>query len=106
VLLVCVIGGLLARMYESDLRAQWYWATAFLGRGYTDTALRSLQPGDRFADCLDTPSDDQTRHRIRRYCPDMIVVPPARRRGACARFHLPLRIGSGAPRLSRNMAAL
>jgi len=76
VLLVCVIGGLLARMYEGELRAQWYWATAFLGRGYTDAALRSLRPGDRFADCVDTPSDDQTRHHIRRNCPDMIVVRP------------------------------
>jgi formylglycine-generating enzyme required for sulfatase activity len=75
VLLVCIIGGLLARMHESQLRAQWYWATTFLGRGYSDTALRSLEPGARFADCVDTPSDDQSRHRIRRYCPDMIVVP-------------------------------
>jgi formylglycine-generating enzyme required for sulfatase activity len=73
VLLLCVIGGLLARMYEGELRAQWYWATAFLGRGYTDTA--GLRPGNRFADCVDTQSDDQNRHRIRRYCPDMIVVP-------------------------------
>jgi formylglycine-generating enzyme required for sulfatase activity len=75
VLLLCVIGGLLARMYEGELRAQWYWATAFLGRGYSDTALRSLRPGDRFAECVDTPSDDGNRHRIRRYCPDMIVMP-------------------------------
>jgi formylglycine-generating enzyme required for sulfatase activity len=76
VLLLCVIGGLLARMYEGELRAQWYWATAFVARGYSDTALRSLRPGDRFADCVDTPSDDQSRHRIHRYCPDMVVVPP------------------------------
>ena len=76
VLLLCVIGALLARMYEREVAAQWYWATAFLGRGYTDTALRSLRPGDRFADCVDTASDDQTKHRIRRYCPDMVVVPP------------------------------
>src|SRR6516165_6192689 len=75
VLLVCVIGGLLARMYEGELRAQWYWATAFLGRGYSDTALRNLRPGDRFAECVDTPSDDQNRHRTGRYCPDMIVMP-------------------------------
>jgi formylglycine-generating enzyme required for sulfatase activity len=74
VLLLCVIGGLLARMHESELRAQWYWATAFLGRGTTDAALRSLRPGDRFAECVDTSSDD----RIRRYCPDMIVVPPGK----------------------------
>jgi len=67
VLLLCVIGGQLARQYEGELRAQWYWATAFLGRGTTDAALRSLRPGDRFADCVDTPSDDQERHRIRRY---------------------------------------
>ncbi len=78
VLLVSVIGGLLALMYEGELRAQWYWATAFLGRGYTDAALSSPRPGDRFADCVDTPSDDQSRHRIRRYCPDMIVVPPGK----------------------------
>jgi formylglycine-generating enzyme required for sulfatase activity len=77
VLLLCVIGGLVARMYEGELRAQWYWATAFLARGYSDAALRSLRPGDRFADCVGTPSDDQ-RHRIRRYCPDMIVVPPGK----------------------------
>jgi Sulfatase-modifying factor enzyme 1 len=76
VLLLCVIGGLLAQMYEGELRAQWYWATAFLGRGYTETALRNLRPKDRFTDCVDTPSDDQHRHRIRRYCPDMVVVPP------------------------------
>ena len=65
-----------ARCSHARLRAQWYWATTFLGRGYSDTALRSLKPGARFADCLDTPSDDQSRHRIRRYCPDMIVVRP------------------------------
>jgi formylglycine-generating enzyme required for sulfatase activity len=76
VLLLCVIGGLLARMYEGELRAQWYRATAFLGRGYSDTALRSLRPGDRFGECVATASDDQERHRIRRYCPDMVVVRP------------------------------
>ena len=76
VLLLFVIGGLLARMYESELRTQWYWATAFLSRGYTDTALRSRRAGDQFADCVDIASEDGNRHRIRRYCPDMIVVPP------------------------------
>jgi formylglycine-generating enzyme required for sulfatase activity len=73
VLLLCIIGGL-ARIYEGELRAHW----AFLGRGYTDAALRNLLPGDGFADCVDTPSDHQNRHRIRRYCPDMVVVPPGR----------------------------
>jgi len=69
VLLLCVIGGLLARMYEGELHARWYWATAFLGRGTTEAALRSLGPGDRFADCVDTASDDQVRHRIRAIAP-------------------------------------
>jgi formylglycine-generating enzyme required for sulfatase activity len=78
VLLLCVIGGLLARMYESELRVQWYWATTFLGRGYSGTALRGLRPGDRFGECVDAPSDDQNRHGIRRYCPDMVVVPPGK----------------------------
>jgi formylglycine-generating enzyme required for sulfatase activity len=78
ILLLCVIGGLLAQMYEGQLRAQWYWTTAFLGRVYSDKALRSLRPGDRFGECVDTPSDDQHRYRIRRYCPDMVVVGPGR----------------------------
>ena len=73
--MLCVIGGLLARIYERELRERWFWATTFAGRGLTETALRDLKPGDVFGECVDTPIDDQKTHRIRRYCPDMVVVP-------------------------------
>jgi formylglycine-generating enzyme required for sulfatase activity len=75
VLMLCVIGGLLARIYERELREQWFWATIFARKGLTETALRDLKPGDVFGECVDTPSDDEKTHRIRRYCPDMVVVP-------------------------------
>jgi formylglycine-generating enzyme required for sulfatase activity len=74
VLLLCIIGGLLARMYERELREQWSWATTFAGKGLTESATLNLKPGDVFGECVDTPSDDQKRHRIRRYCTDMVVV--------------------------------
>ena len=74
VLMLCVIGGLLARMYERELRGQWFWATTFRGQSLTEAALGDLKPGDAFAECVDTLSDDQKTHRIHRYCPDMVVV--------------------------------
>jgi formylglycine-generating enzyme required for sulfatase activity len=74
VLMLCVIGGLLARIYERELRGGWFWATTFAGKGLSETALRDVKPGDVFGECVDTPSDDQKTHRIRRYCPDMVVV--------------------------------
>ena len=77
VLLLCIISGLLARMYERELREQWFWTTTFAGKGLTgtDTLMLNLKPGAPFGECVDTLSDDQKTHPIRRYCPDMVVVP-------------------------------
>ena len=50
------------------------WATTFRGQSLTEAALGDLKPGDAFAECVDTLSDDQKTHRIHRYCPDMVVV--------------------------------
>jgi formylglycine-generating enzyme required for sulfatase activity len=61
--------------YERELRGQWFLVTTFAGQRLTETALRDLKPGDVFGECVDTPSDDQKTHHIRRYCPDMVIVP-------------------------------
>jgi formylglycine-generating enzyme required for sulfatase activity len=75
-LLLAVIGGLLARMYERELRSFAYWATTF--RGYQLAAANSarLKPGDAFQECAKTFSDDrQDGKQISEYCPDMVVIP-------------------------------
>jgi formylglycine-generating enzyme required for sulfatase activity len=71
-LLLAVIGGLLARMYERELRSFAYWATTF--RGYQLAAR--LKPGGAFQECAMAFSDDrQDGKHISKYCPDMVVIP-------------------------------
>jgi formylglycine-generating enzyme required for sulfatase activity len=74
-LLLVVIGGLLARMYERDLRSFAYWANKF--RGYQLAAeIARLKPGDAFQECAKTFSGDrQDGKQIAKYCPEMIIVP-------------------------------
>jgi formylglycine-generating enzyme required for sulfatase activity len=74
VLLVCIIGGLLARMYERELREEVFWATTFRGYGLKGDDVLALKPGQQFAECTQIWSDDQKTHQIRRYCPNMVVV--------------------------------
>ena len=69
-LLLAVIGGLLARMYERELRSFAYRATTF--RGYQLAAADSarLKPGDAFQECAKTFSDDrQDGKQISKYTP-------------------------------------
>jgi formylglycine-generating enzyme required for sulfatase activity len=73
-LLLAVIGGLLARMYERELRGLAYWATTF--RGYQLPAVVRLEPGKGFQECAEAFSDDrQDGKQISKYCPDMVVIP-------------------------------
>ena len=74
VLLVCIIGGLLARMYERELRELVFWATNFRGYALKGDDVLALKPSQQFAECTEIWSDDQKMHQIRRYCPDMVVV--------------------------------
>ena len=74
-LLVCIIAGLLARMYEHELREPVFWATTFRGHALKAADVLTLKPGQQFAECIKIWSDDQKTHQIRRYCPDMVVVP-------------------------------
>jgi formylglycine-generating enzyme required for sulfatase activity len=75
-LLLAVIGGLLARMYEHELRGLAYWARTFRGYALTSAELAKLKPGDAFAECAKAFSNDRTDDRkISKYCPDMVVVP-------------------------------
>ena len=70
-LLLAVIGGLLARMYERELRSFTYWATTFRGH-----QLAVAEPGAAFQECAKAFSDDrQDGKQISKYCPDMVVVP-------------------------------
>jgi formylglycine-generating enzyme required for sulfatase activity len=72
-LLLAVIGALLARMYERELRSLAYWATTFRGHQLTAAALK---PGDAFQECAKTFSDDrQDGKQISKHCPDMVVIP-------------------------------
>jgi formylglycine-generating enzyme required for sulfatase activity len=73
-LMAGVIVLLLARIYERELREQWAWLSIFLGHALTAGDPQKLKPGETFAECADIISDDQTTHRVHRYCPDMVVV--------------------------------
>jgi formylglycine-generating enzyme required for sulfatase activity len=71
-LLLAIIGGFLARMYEHELRSFVYWATTFRGH---QLAAR-LKPGEGFQECAMAFSDDrQDGKQISKYCPDMVVIP-------------------------------
>jgi formylglycine-generating enzyme required for sulfatase activity len=75
-LLLAVIGGLLARMYERELRSFAHWVTTF--RGYQLTAADSarLKPGEAFQECAKAFSNDrQDGKQISKHCPDMVVIP-------------------------------
>jgi formylglycine-generating enzyme required for sulfatase activity len=74
--MLAVIGGLLARMYERNLRSLAYWATTFRGHQLAAAESARLKPGDAFQECAKTFSDDrQDGKQISRYCPDMVVIP-------------------------------
>ena len=74
-LLVGLIGVLLARMYEPELRELVFWWTTFRGHALRAADVLTLKPGQPFAECIKIWSDDQKTHQIRRYCPNMVVVP-------------------------------
>jgi formylglycine-generating enzyme required for sulfatase activity len=72
-LLLAVIGGLLARMYEGELRRLAYRATTFAGHA---ADIARLKPGDAFQECAKTFSDDrQDGKQVSKYCPEMVVIP-------------------------------
>jgi formylglycine-generating enzyme required for sulfatase activity len=75
-LLLAVIGGLLAAMYDRELRGFAYWATTFRGHQLAAADSARLKPGDDFRECAKTFSDDRhDRKQISKYCPDMVVIP-------------------------------
>jgi formylglycine-generating enzyme required for sulfatase activity len=76
VLTLCVMGGLLARMYEGELRSFAYWATKFRGYQLTAAEIARLKRGDAFQECAKTFSDDrQDGKQISKHCSDMVVIP-------------------------------
>jgi formylglycine-generating enzyme required for sulfatase activity len=75
-LLLAVIGGLLARTYERDLRSLAYWGTTFRGHQLAAADVARLKPGDVFSECVRIFSDDrQDGKKISKHCPDMLVIP-------------------------------
>ena len=75
-LLLAVIGGLLARMNEKELKGFAYWATTFKGQQVTAADVGKLKPGDGFSECAKVFSNDRTDGKqISKHCPDMVVVP-------------------------------
>jgi formylglycine-generating enzyme required for sulfatase activity len=75
-LLLAVIGGLLARMYERELRRLAYWATIFAGHQLTAADIARFKPGDPFQECNKAFSNDrQDGKQISKHCPDMVVIP-------------------------------
>ena len=75
VLMLAVIVGLLARMYEREVRMQSTWVTTFAGHGRKATELQGLKPGDAFSECAKVWSEDQPGKNISKSCPDMVVIP-------------------------------
>jgi formylglycine-generating enzyme required for sulfatase activity len=75
-LLLAVIGGLLARMYERELRSLAYWGTTFRVHQLAAADIARLKPGDAFSECARIFSDDrQDGKQISKHCPDMVVIP-------------------------------
>jgi formylglycine-generating enzyme required for sulfatase activity len=75
-LLLAIIGGLLARVYERELRSLAYWATTFRGHQLAAADSARLKPGQVFQECDTAFSDDrQDGKQISKHCPDMVVIP-------------------------------
>ena len=74
-LLLAVIGGLLARMYQQEVRAFVYWAATFRGHQLTAADITKFKPGDAFSECAKAYSEDRPDKKISKYCPDMVVLP-------------------------------
>jgi formylglycine-generating enzyme required for sulfatase activity len=75
-LLLAVFEGLLARMYDTELRSLAYWATKFYDYQLKPADYARLQPRAAFRECAETFSDDrQDGKQISKYCPDMVVIP-------------------------------
>jgi formylglycine-generating enzyme required for sulfatase activity len=73
---IAVIGGVLARIYERELRSFAYRATTFDGYRLAAADSARLKPRDAFQECAKTFSDDrQDGKQISKYCPDMVVIP-------------------------------
>jgi len=74
-LLLAVIGGLLARIYEPQVRFFATWAMTFRGHRLTEADIARLKPGDTFAECAQAFSKDGADKKISKNCPDMVVLP-------------------------------
>jgi formylglycine-generating enzyme required for sulfatase activity len=62
-------------MNQAFLKKQWFWLTIVHGHVLTEFEVRDLKPGAHFAECDKIFSEDQPAHKIRKNCPDMVVVP-------------------------------
>jgi formylglycine-generating enzyme required for sulfatase activity len=75
-LLLAIIGGLLARVYEREVNAFVTWATVFRGHQRSAADIAKLNPGGAFSECVRIFSTDRTDGRqIPKHCPEMVVVP-------------------------------
>jgi formylglycine-generating enzyme required for sulfatase activity len=75
-LLLAIISGLLARMYEREVNALVTWAIVFRGQELSAADIAKLNPGNAFFECVRIFSTDRTDGRqIPKYCPEMVVVP-------------------------------
>ncbi len=68
-LLLSVIGGLSARVYEREINGLWFQYLTARPNLVTDQAALAKKPGDPFWDCSRTDAD------YSRHCPGMVLVP-------------------------------
>jgi formylglycine-generating enzyme required for sulfatase activity len=75
-LLLAIIGGLLAQIYQRELRGFIYWATYFRGHRLAAGDGVRLNSGEAFQECAKTFSiDRQDGKEVPIHCPEIVIIP-------------------------------